>query len=175
MRTDMAEAVEIKSIQRAMLAMNKDQVVTAGRSMDGIIAETLAGQRFSMILLAVFAGVALLLASIGMYGVVSYVVGQRTQEIGVRMALGADRGKVLHWVMKQGGRLALIGAGTGLAAALLLTQVMARSSLLYGVRAYDPWTMGCVTALLMLVAIAACAVPAWRATRIDPMTALRNE
>jgi predicted permease len=174
-RSEMADAAVIRGIQSTMQAMNKDQVVTAGKSMDKIVDETLAGQRFSMILLAVFAGIALLLASIGMYGVLSYVVGQRTQEIGVRMALGADRRSVLRWVLGQGGRLAVIGAGVGVAASLLLTQVMARSSLLYGVHAYDPWTMGCVTTLLMLVALAACSVPAWRATRIDPMTALRNE
>ncbi len=174
-RSEMPAAAAIKGIQSAMLAMDKDQVVTPGKSMDEIVAETLAGQRFSMILLAIFAGLALVLASIGMYGVLSYLVGQRTQEIGVRMALGADRNAVLRWVLAEGGRLALLGAGVGIVAALLLTQVMAGSSLLYGVRAYDPWTIFCVTTLLMVTALAACAVPAWRATRIDPVTALRNE
>jgi ABC-type antimicrobial peptide transport system permease subunit len=110
-----------------------------------------------------------------MYGVISYVVSQRTQEIGVRMALGADRRNVLRWVLTQGCRLAAIGAGMGLAAAAALTQFMARSSLLFGVKAYDPWTMAGVTGLLILVALAASWIPAWRAARIDPMQALRAE
>jgi predicted permease len=168
-------ASAFNGIRAALEQMNHEQVAYELQTMDSMIADSLAARRFSMILLSVFAGIALLLASVGMYGVISYVVSQRTQEIGVRMALGADRRNVLRWVLGQGGRLAAIGAGTGLAAALALTQVMARSSLLYGVRAYDPWTMSLVTALLMLVALAATAVPAWRAMRIDPMAALRNE
>jgi predicted permease len=164
-----------RAIQASLARMNREQAAYEPQTMDSKIADSLAGRRFSMILLSVFAGIALLLASVGMYGVISYVVSQRTQEIGVRMALGADRRNVLRWVLSQGGRLAMIGAGVGLVAALGVTQVMARSSLLYGVRAYDPWTMACVTAVLMLVAIVACGIPAWRATRIDPMTALRNE
>jgi ABC-type antimicrobial peptide transport system permease subunit len=110
-----------------------------------------------------------------MYGVISYLVSQRTQEIGIRMALGADRGHVLRWVLKHGGRLALGGVGVGLAAALGLTQFMVRSSMLYGVRAYDPWTLIGVTALLGSVALAACYIPARRAASIDPMRALRTE
>jgi predicted permease len=168
-------ASAFNGIRAALEQMNHEQVAYELQTMDSMIADSLAARRFSMILLSVFAGIALLLASVGMYGVISYVVSQRTQEIGVRMALGADRRNVLRWVLGQGGRLAAIGAGTGLAAALALTQVMARSSLLYGVRAYDPWTMSLVTALLMLVALAATAVPVWRAMRIDPMAALRNE
>jgi ABC-type antimicrobial peptide transport system permease subunit len=164
-----------KSIQQSMAQMSREEVVYDPRSMDEIIQSTLAARRFSMILLAVFAGMALVLASIGMYGVISYLVGQRTQEIGIRMALGADRGGVLRWVLERGLRLALIGVGTGLLAALALTQLMAHWSLIYGVHAYDPWTMASVTALLILVALAASYVPAIRATRIDPMRALRNE
>jgi ABC-type antimicrobial peptide transport system permease subunit len=135
----------------------------------------LNAKRFSMIVLATFAGLALVLASVGMYGVISYLVNQRTQEIGIRMALGADRNHVLRWVLGQGGRLAMIGAGLGVAGALGLTQVMAKSSMIYGVNSYDPWTLGSVTLLLMLVALVACYVPARRATRIDPMQALRAE
>ncbi len=165
----------LKSIQQAMAQMSREEVVYDPRSMDEIIAATLAARRFSMILLAVFAGMALVLASIGMYGVISYLVGQRTQEIGIRMALGADRRGILRWVLERGLRLALIGAGAGLLASLGLTQLMAHWSLIYGVHAYDPWTMAGVTALLMLVALAASYVPAVRATRIDPMRALRNE
>jgi predicted permease len=174
-RSSTDEGAAFKAIQHALAQMNHEQVAYEPQTMDSMIADSLAQRRFLMILLSVFAGIALLLASVGMYGVISYVVSQRTQEIGVRMALGADRNQVLRWVLGQGGRLAAIGAGAGLAAALAVTQVMARSSLLYGVRAYDPWTMSLVTVLLILVAIAACGVPAWRATRIDPMTALRNE
>jgi ABC-type antimicrobial peptide transport system permease subunit len=164
-----------KSIQDALAAMNHEQVAYNFETMDSVIADSLGARRFSMILLSIFAAIALLLASVGMYGVISYVVSQRTQEIGIRMALGADRGDVLRWVVAQGGRLAMFGAAAGLAAALALTQTMAHSSLLYGVDAYDPWTMGFVTALLMLVALAACYVPARRATRVDPMKALRAE
>ncbi len=174
-RSSTDEGAAFKAIQHALAQMNHEQVAYEPQTMDSMIADSLAQRRFLMILLSVFAGIALLLASVGMYGVISYVVSQRTQEIGVRMALGADRNQVLRWVLGQGGRLAAIGAAAGLAAALAVTQVMARSSLLYGVRAYDPWTMSLVTVLLILVAIAACGVPAWRATRIDPMTALRNE
>jgi ABC-type antimicrobial peptide transport system permease subunit len=110
-----------------------------------------------------------------MYGVISYLVSQRTQEIGIRMALGADRAHVMRWVLKHGGSLALIGVAVGLAAALALTQVMAHSSMIYGVHAYDPWTLIAVTLLLMAVALAACFVPARRAMNIDPMQALRSE
>ncbi|MBB6146032.1 putative permease [Silvibacterium bohemicum] len=168
-------ASTFRAIQSSLARMSREQVAYNPETMDAMIADLLASRRFSMILLSVFAATALLLASVGMYGVISYVVSQRTQEIGVRMALGADRSRVLRWVIEQGGRLAILGACAGLAAALALTQVMAHSSLLYGVSAYDPWTMGVVTALLLLVAIAACCVPAWRATRIDPMRALRME
>jgi ABC-type antimicrobial peptide transport system permease subunit len=128
-----------------------------------------------MVLLGIFAALALLLASVGIYGVISYLVSQRTQEIGIRMALGADRGHVLRWVLKQGGRLAFLGVAVGLAAALALTQFMASSSMLYGVRAYDPFTLFGVTALLATVALAACYIPARRAMHIDPMRALRSE
>jgi len=123
----------------------------------------------------VFAGTALLLASIGMYGVISYLVGQRERDIGIRMALGANRGDVLRWVLRRGSRLTLIGAGCGLLAAVCLSQTIARSSLLYGVRPYDAWTFIGVTTLMMAVALFACYLPARRATRIDPMKALRAE
>jgi predicted permease len=170
-----AAVTPLKSIQQAMAQMNHEEVVYDSRPMEEVIADTLASRRFSMTLLAVFAGLALLLASIGMYGVISYLVGQRTQEIGIRMALGADRNNILRWVIGEGGRLAVLGAGVGLIAALGLTQVMAHWSLIYGVHAYDPWTMAVVTSLLMAVALVASYIPATRATRIDPMSALRNE
>jgi predicted permease len=165
----------MSDVQRVLRQMNQQQVVYLASTMNQLISDSLAARRFSMILLGFFAGLALLLASVGMYGVISYLVSQRTQEIGIRMALGADRGHVLRWVLKQGGRLALIGVGAGLAAALGLTQLMARSSMLYGVHAYDPWTLTGVTALLITVALAACYIPARRAMHIDPMRALRSE
>jgi predicted permease len=165
----------LSDIQRVLRQMNQQQVVYLASTMNQLIADSLAARRFSMILLGFFAGLALLLASVGMYGVISYLVSQRTQEIGIRMALGADRGHVLRWVLKQGGRLALSGVSAGLAAALGLTQLMARSSMLYGVQAYDPWTLVGVTALLVTVALAACYIPARRAMHIDPMRALRME
>jgi predicted permease len=165
----------LKSIEQAMAQMSREEVVYDPQSMDQIIADTLAGRRFTMILLGVFAALALVLASIGMYGVISYLVGQRTQEIGIRMALGADRTDILRWVLNLGGRLAIFGAGAGLIAALAMTQMMANWSLIYGVRAYDPWTMAGVTVLLMSVALVASYIPATRAMRVDPNRALRNE
>jgi predicted permease len=165
----------MKDIQRVLSAMNQQQVVYLAATMNQLIADSLAARRLSMILLAVFAALALLLATVGMYSVISYLVSQRTQEIGIRMALGADRTHVLRWVLKHGGLLALIGVIVGLAAALALTQLMARSSMLFGVHPYDPWTLIGVTGLLMTVALAACYIPARRAMHIDPMKALRTE
>ena len=165
----------IEEIQHALRQMDQQQVVYGAQTMDRFISDSLATRHFSMTLLGLFAGLALVLASVGMYGVISYLVGQRTQEIGIRMALGADRGDVMRWVLRRGGRLALVGAGVGLAAALGLTQLMASSSMLFDVSAYDPWTLGGVTTLLMLVALAACYIPARRAMLIEPMRALRTE
>ena len=142
-------------------------------AMDDIVAATLAARRFSMILLASFAGLALLLSSIGIYGVISYVVGQRTHEIGLRMALGASRTEVLRMVLSQGAKLAGIGVLLGLAASLALTQLM--GSMLYGVSPTDPLTFAGVAVILTLVALAACYIPARRAMRVDPMVALRYE
>jgi predicted permease len=164
-----------KAIESSVTQMNHEQAVYNPYSMEQVIADTLATRRFSMILLAVFAGTALVLASIGMYGVISYLVGQRAREIGIRMALGADRGAVLRWVLRRGTRLALIGAAAGLVGAMALTEWMASAAILFGVKPYDPWTLSGVTALMMGVALAACYLPARRATRIEPMAALRAD
>jgi ABC-type antimicrobial peptide transport system permease subunit len=142
-------------------------------TMDEIISNSLAARRFSMFLLGGFAGVALILASIGIYGVVSYLVGQRMHELGVRVALGAQRKDVMQLVLGTGLKMALLGVAIGLSAALGLTRLMAK--LLYGVSATDPATFAAVSAVLTIVALAACYMPARRAMRVDPMVALRYE
>ena len=141
--------------------------------MEQIISDSLASQRFSMTVLGSFALMALLLASVGIYGVASYLVGQRTQEIGVRVALGAHRSDVLRMILGDGMKMTLAGVVIGLTAAFGLTHLMA--SLLFGVSSTDPITFGVVTVLLMLVALAACYLPARRATNVDPIVALRYE
>jgi ABC-type antimicrobial peptide transport system permease subunit len=129
--------------------------------------------RFSMLLLAAFAALALLLASIGIYGVISYAVAQRTQEFGIRLALGAQPGNVFSIVLGQGARLALFGVILGFIAAFAVTRLM--TSLLFGVQPTDPITFTAVPALLMGVALLACYIPARRATRVDPIIALRYD
>ena len=161
------------AIRRASAQMSNQQVVYGMQKMDDLIAESLASRRFSMILLAVFASLALALASIGIYGVISYVVGQRTQEIGIRMALGADRLEILQLILRAGGKLAVVGVAAGLVAALAFTRLMSR--LLYGVTATDPLTLTGVSIVVVFVALLACYVPARRAAKVDPMVALRYE
>jgi predicted permease len=161
------------SIRHTNQMMNNDQAIYGPQTMDEVIAGSLATRQFSMILLAGFALVALVLASVGIYGVLAYLVGQRTHEIGIRMALGAGRYEVLRLVVGQGAKMALLGVALGLAAALGLTRLM--SDMLYGVSATDPMTFIAVAILLILVALAACYIPARRATKVDPMVALRYE
>jgi ABC-type antimicrobial peptide transport system permease subunit len=141
--------------------------------MGDVISDSLNAQRFAMILLGVFAGLALVLASIGIYGVISYVVGQRTREIGIRMALGAERGTVLKMVLLQAGKMVVWGLGAGLVAAVALTRLM--STMLFGVSPMDPVTLLVVAVVLALVALMACYWPARRATQVDPTVALRYE
>ena len=161
------------SIRRANAEMSGEQVLFGAQTMEQVISDSLAPRRFSMILLGTFAGLALLLASIGIYGVISYVVGQRANEIGVRMALGAKSHDILRLVLEDGGKLVLIGIAIGLVAAFGLTRLI--KSFLYGVDAADPLTFAAVAVLLSLVALAACYVPARRAARVDPVIALRYE
>ncbi len=142
-------------------------------TMDEIISDSLAARRFAMILLGIFAALALVMACIGIYGVVSYLAGQRTHEIGIRMALGAERQDVLLMMLGEAAEMALLGVVIGLVAALGLTRLMAK--LLFGIGAHDPLTFVIVAGILTLVALAACYIPARRATKVDPMVALRYE
>jgi predicted permease len=162
-----------ESIRHVVQSQNKQNVVSRPQTMNEVIAGTLANRRFSMILLDAFAVVALLLASLGLYGVVSYLVGQRTHELGIRLALGAQRKDVLRLVLNQGMKMALGGVAFGLVAALGLTRLLAK--MLYGVSTTDPATFAVITLLLTTVALLACYVPARRATKVDPLVALRYE
>jgi ABC-type antimicrobial peptide transport system permease subunit len=161
------------SIRREVQSQNSQNIIFRPRTMNEVIAGSLAAQRFSTTLLNAFALVALLLASIGLYGVISYLVGQRTHELGIRLALGAQRQDVLRLVLNQGMKMALSGVALGLAAALGLTRLLA--GVLYGVSATDPATFMVIALLLAAVALLACLVPAWRATKVDPLVALRQE
>ena len=143
------------------------------RDMDDVFSQSLSRPRLLANLLGAFAGLALLLAAIGTYGVLSYMVSERRREIGIRMALGAERGTVLNSIMGQGLRLTAIGLGVGLAAAFGLTRLM--ESLLFGVQPSDPTTILAVVASITLIAAIACYLPAYRATRVDPVVVLRQE
>jgi predicted permease len=161
------------AIRRTSHQMSSQQVIYADQTMESIIADSIAQRRFAMILLGAFAVMALVLASVGIYGVIAYVVGQRTQEIGIRIALGAQRKDVLGLMLWQGTRLALLGVAIGIAGAFALTRLM--TDLLYGVAATDPATFAGLALLLIVVAMAACYLPARRAMRVDPVAALRCE
>jgi putative ABC transport system permease protein len=172
-RTQGSPDAEMSTIRSALRSVNSQIVVYQVQTLNSIISRSLAARRFSMILLGIFAALALVLSCIGIYGVISYLVGQRTHEIGVRMALGAQPAHVLRLILGQGAKMALIGVVVGLAGSLALTRLM--SKLLFGVSAYDPLTFAGVALLLIGVALAACYVPALRAMRVDPMNALRYE
>lgn len=172
-RTDGRDPQVLDTLRNAVHQISSEMVVANGESMTGIVNDSIATRRFTMILLSTFSALALLLASIGIYGVISYTVGERTQEIGVRMALGAERGDVLRLVLSNGGKLLLAGVAIGLIAALGITRFMA--SQVSGVRPTDPLTFAAVAIILALVALLACYLPARRASRVDPMVALRYE
>ncbi len=163
----------VDAVRSEIRAMDKDLPPFDIKTMNDLLYESVARERFTMLLLAIFAGLALALAGIGIYGVINYSVARRTHEIGIRMALGADSKAVLRLVVGQGLRLAVAGVAIGLGAALALTRLM--SSLLFGVSAIDPLTFAGVSLILITVAVVACSIPARRATKVDPMEALRYE
>lgn len=161
------------SIRQAVEKVDSSAVVYDIHPMEEIVARSISTQRLTMLLLSVFSGLALVLSAIGIYGVISYLTGQRTREVGVRVVLGASREDVLRMVLGQGMRMTLMGVAIGIAAAFGLTRLITR--MIYGVGATDPLTFAGVAVLLSAVALAACYVPARRATRVDPMVALRHE
>jgi len=163
----------MNGLRAAAAKVDSTSVLYQPERMDEIVKNSVAVQRFTMILLSMFAGLALVLSGIGIYGVIAYVVGQRSHEFGIRIALGAQRGDVLRMVLRDGAKVALAGVIVGLIAAVGLTRLMA--NMIYGVGVRDPVTFAGVAIVLTMVALAACYVPAWRATRVDPMIALRYE
>jgi ABC-type antimicrobial peptide transport system permease subunit len=160
-------------MRNAVRSVDSSIAIMDVRSMDELIFEAGARRRFQTFLLSIFAAIALMLALVGIYGLMTYSVKQRTPELGIRMTLGASRVQVLGMVLRQGIGLTAIGVAVGIGGALALTRVLEAS--LYGVKATDPVTFYLVPILILLVSAAACLVPAWKATRIDPAIALRYE
>jgi len=161
------------AVRSRIAGIDKDQPPHDIMTLEALRAGSLTPRRVNLLLLSSFAGLGLILASVGIYGVVSYSVGQRTHEIGVRMALGAGQREILKLAVGQGLYLALIGAGIGLAASLAITRLL--QTMLFGVKPTDPATFFAVGLLLSGVALLACYIPARRATKVDPMVALRYE
>jgi predicted permease len=175
-RTPLDVATIMPAIKNVVYGTGKDQPIYNVETMQQIASDSMASQRLPMILLGAFAGLALLLASVGVYGVLSYSVSQRIQEIGIRMALGAERRDVLMMILGQGLRLALAGILIGAVSALLLVRLLSSfSRLLYGVRSNDPGTFMAVSFVLVGVSVLACYLPASRASRVNPMVALKYE
>jgi putative ABC transport system permease protein len=175
-RTALEPATFVPAIKAAVYGAGSDQPVFNVQTMQQIVSGSMSSQRFPMIMLGAFAALALLLASVGIYGVISYSVTQRVHEIGIRMALGAEKRTIFQLVIGQGLRLALMGLAIGVTAALILTRLLSSfSHLLYGVGASDPATFASVAGVLTGVALLACYIPARRAMRVDPMAALRYE
>jgi putative ABC transport system permease protein len=173
MRTHVEPLTLVGAVRAAVWEVNPDQPITQIATMEQVVHDSVAQPRFAMLLLVVFAGLALVLAAVGIYGVIAYTVSRQTHEIGIRMALGAGSGGVIRLVVGRSMIMAAIGVGLGLLAAAWLTQFMA--SLLYQVTSVDPATFVAVALLFSAVALGASVVPALKAIRIDPLTALRCE
>jgi putative ABC transport system permease protein len=172
-RSNVGTETMVPSLRAAVLAIDPNMAIYNIKTMEKVVSDSIAQPRFNMVLLAIFAGLALILASVGIYGVMSYSVTQRTQELGVRMALGAQRRDIFSLVLKQGIILALIGVAIGLAGAIGLSKALA--SVLYGISATDPVTFISVAVIMLAVALVACFFPARKATKVDPLTAMRYE
>jgi predicted permease len=163
----------LSTIRNQLQQLDPELPMAAVATMDQLLADSLSRSRFTMLLLGIFAAVALVLAAVGIYGLIAYSVTQRTQELGIRIALGAERHDVLRLVLTEGTRLTLLGVAIGVLAAIAFSRLL--STLLFGVSATDPLTFASVAVLLAVVALAACYIPARRATKVDPMVALRYE
>jgi putative ABC transport system permease protein len=159
------------TVRSAVHSLDKDQPVWSVKPLAELVSVSIARQRFAMLKFGVFSSAALLLSMIGTYGVMSYSVGQRTSEIGIRMALRAPRANMLNLIFMQGGRLVALGLACGVAGALVLTRLI--SAMLFGVSPHDPLTFAAISILLALAAAVACLIPARRATNVDPAVALR--
>ena len=173
LRGDLNASAIPEEVRAMVQSVNPELPVYGAQTLDDAVSASLEQRRFSMDIVAAFAMTALLLAGLGIYGVISYIVSERTQEIGIRLALGAQRGKIMAMVLRQGLGLAMAGAALGLVGSLIVSHLMA--GLLYGVMPTDPLTFVGVTLVLTGVALAACYIPARRAMRVDPMIALRYE
>jgi len=172
-KTDGDPKSVINSIAAAVASVDRDLPLAGVKTVEEIVDETLAIDRFSVVLFSSFGFLGLLLAGVGIYGVMAFTVAQRTQEFGLRMALGAERSRVLALVLKEGALLAGIGSLIGLGGAYLVGRAM--QSTLFGVGAVDFRAFGAVVCLLLVAALLACLLPAWRASRVEPMVALRSE
>lgn len=172
-RTQVEPGSLVKAIQSEVSALDREIAISDVKTMGQYLGAAVAQPRFNALLFSLFALLALLLAAVGLYGVMAYTVSQRTHEIGVRMALGAQTANVLRLMIAQGMKLMLLGIGLGLAGAFALTRLM--KTLLFGVSAADPVTFAVIALLLATIALVACWIPARRAMKIDPMIALRCE
>jgi putative ABC transport system permease protein len=172
-RAEKDPAALTASVREAVKAVDPEVPLYSVRTLDELVSERTAQRRLAVMLITVFAAVALLLAAVGIYGVMSYAVAQRTQEIGIRMALGAERQDILRMVLRHGGLMAVTGIGLGVVVALGLARLI--TSLLFQVSATDPPTFSIVPLVLIGVALVACYIPARRATRVDPLVALRDQ
>jgi len=173
LKTAVPEVTLIPQVRQAVKEVARDAALANIRTMDEVIDQSLSGRKLTLALFGIFAGVALALAVSGLYGVIYYLVTQRTREIGIRVALGADKSRVVRLVLGQGLLLVVGGVGVGLAGAFLVSRML--GNLLYGVGTHDPVTFIVVPAALATIAMLATAFPAWRAARVDPVIALRAE